>query len=221
MISRTHCFVLAGLILAAVAVSGVFTPLLPERVPVHYNLSGEADRYGSRWELLIVFPALIAVVAVVMVALPLLGPFRRNFERFQTTYGRVCIAMLSALVAMQVVAFLKAQGVALQLGATLAIVFGLTLAVIGNWLGKVRRNFYLGIRTPWTLANDLVWERTHRFGARLFTAHGLVAAACGFFAPDPVCFVVLIGGLVAVALICTLYSIYCYHKHRKVDELAA
>jgi uncharacterized membrane protein len=82
-------------------------------------------------------------------------------------------------------------------------------ALIGNLLGKVRRNFWMGIRTPWTLASEEVWIATHRLGARLMVAAGIAGAVCvALGVPLPVCFALLIGSL----LIPVLYSLWLSKK---------
>jgi uncharacterized membrane protein len=169
----------------------------------------------------VLLPACTLGVAALMVAFPLLGPLRRNFEQFRGTYGRICITIVAGLLGIHLVVLLKAAGHELRIGATLAIVIGLMLAVMGNWLSKVRRNFYIGIRTPWTLANETVWEKTHRLGAKLFVIQGLVSAASGLFAPDWVCFVVLIGGLGLIGLWAVLYSLLCYRRLGQKDDLSS
>lgn len=90
--------------------------------------------------------------------------------------------------------------------AGVPIVFGVLWIVVGNWMGKIRRNWLMGIRTRWTLKNDAVWERTHRVGGRLFVANGFVTLLAGIFLPVVAGFVVLIGGLLALTLWAFAYS---------------
>jgi uncharacterized membrane protein len=93
------------------------------------------------------------------------------------------------------------------IGTTIGVVF----VVIGNYMGKVQRNFFVGIRTPWTLANEEVWLRTHRLAGKLFVASGVVLAVSSFFGPG-----LLIG--VAFALVASFVPvIYSYVLHRKLE----
>jgi uncharacterized membrane protein len=108
----------------------------------------------------------------------------------------------------------------IQIGPALCVLVGLMIAMLGNWMGKLRRNFYIGIRTPWTLANEVVWEKTHRLGGKLFVAAGLISAITGLFAGDVVCFVVLMSTLIGSALWAVLYSLYEYRKLGQVDDLS-
>src|SRR5262249_13952430 len=97
---------------------------------------------------------------------------------------------------------------------------GVMFSVLGNWMGKIRRNFYVGIRTPWTLANDEVWERTHRSGGKVMMLIGAISAITGFFASDTTCFIVLISGVGVLVLWALGYSLYWYRKIGRVDDLA-
>ncbi len=220
MIPRRHLIMMLLLVVAAGAVSIAFYDRLPAQAPTHWNIRGEADDWSDRWKLAVAGPGFGLGLTMLLTGLPLLGPFRRNFERFRTTYGRICVTSMTALAAIHTVAVVKATGYPLEIGATLSIVVGLLLAVIGNWLGKVRRNFYIGIRTPWTIANDVVWEKTHRVGSKLMVLVGLVAAAAGFVAPSWLCFVILVGGVLLLFVWAMAYSLYWYRRLGAEDELA-
>src|SRR5262249_19202654 len=153
--------------------------------------------------------------------LPVLGPFRRNMESFRVVYGRIGSLILTFFLALHVVTLLAATGRPLRIGAVLTILIGLMFACLGNWMGKVRRNFYVGIRTPWTLANEIVWEKTHRLGGKLFVAAGLIAAITGFFASEVTCFVVLMAALFGSATWSVIYSYVTYRKLGQVDDLSS
>ncbi len=219
MIARLYPWLLLGLVLVSIAVSAGFVGVLPETVPVHWGLSGEADRHGSRWELLLLMPILVGVISGALLAIPLLGPMRRNLELFRETYARIAVTLVAALLVVQVIILLKAAGHDLSIGNALCVVLGVLFASLGNWMGKLRRNFYVGIRTPWTIANDEVWERTHRLGGRLFALHGVLCVAAGTLTPPLVCFGVLVGGLLLVTLWAALYSLVVYRRLGQVDDL--
>jgi uncharacterized membrane protein len=220
MIARNHWIAIVGLFLVGLVVSAIIWPTLPERVPTHWNFQGQVDGWGPRWQAAWLLPAVALGVVGLLSALPLLGPFRRNLESFRITYGRILVLVMAVFVAMHIVFVLNAAGRVIPVGRTLAVIIGTMLAVLGNWLGKLRRNFYIGIRTPWTIANEEVWERTHRVGGPLFVIHGVIVALSGIFGNDRGCFLVLMGGLIAIALFCTIYSLVLYRRLGGVDELS-
>lgn len=220
MIPRLHVYASLGLILAALGVGAALYPSLPDPAPIHWNLRGEVDGYGPRWVAAFLGPLVGAGVLGLMLVLPFLGPMRSSIQSFRVTYGRICVLIAGMMAALNGVTLLSAAGYKLQIGANLCIVLGAMLALIGNWLGKIRRNFYVGIRTPWTLANEDVWERTHRLGGRLFVLHGLTCVMTGFFASNMVCFVVMFSGLAAIGLWCVIYSLVLYRRLGSVDHLS-
>ncbi len=222
MIPRIHAMVLVGLLLVSVGISAGFAPVLPDTVATHWGVNGQPDAYGSKWMSLLLFPGLMAAALVLFLVLPLMGPFRRNFEQFRVIYGRIAITVLAGFIGLHLVVLLNNAGHSLRIGGSFAVIIGAMMAVLGNWLSKVRRNFYVGIRTPWTLANDAVWERTHRLGAKLFVAFGVVLALTGLLAPqDWMVFVVLIAGAALLVIWSLLYSLYWYRRLGQVDDLSA
>lgn len=219
MISRNQCLLMIGMIFAGAAFGGAFYNTMPDPAPTHWNLKGEIDGYGPRWVAAFLMPIIATGLMALLAGLPLLGPFRENFMRFRVTYGRICVAVLTLIMAIHAVFVLGATGRTMQIGATLSIILGLMLAVLGNYMGKVRRNFYVGIRTPWTLANEVVWERTHRAGSKIMVIVGLVIAAAGFFANDLVCFIVMMSSVGFLAAWSLLYSLMLYRRLGSRDDL--
>jgi uncharacterized membrane protein len=219
MIPRAHAIAIVVLILCACVVSAVFFPRLEEEVPVHWNVDGQPDRVGSKWQPLLLGPCAATGIVLMMMALVLLGPLRRNIQSFRVTYGRILVLVVATMLAIHLVVLLKAAGSMLDVGRTLAIVLGMMIAVLGNWLSKVRRNFWIGIRTPWTLMSDTVWEKTHRLGARLFVAAGTASVLAGLVGSGRTCLLVMIGSIVAAALSCVVYSIVIYQRVGEADEV--
>ncbi len=126
-------------------------------------------------------PAMILIFALVLAALPRLSP--KNFEIDSTSraFHAITISVLVLMLAIHAMILLSAIGVRLPVTRIVPIVMGAMIAVIGNYLSKVRRNFFIGIRTPWTLADEDVWFRTHRFGGRLMVIAGVLCLLAGLF----------------------------------------
>ncbi|SDF45061.1 MULTISPECIES: SdpI family protein [unclassified Duganella] len=162
------------LIAAACAAMGWYWPLLPPHVPVHWNAAGDIDGYGPRAALLLLGPGLMLLMLLLGLLLPRISPRRFEISSFEATYSYLCVVTVAlmgyvyALVLLDVVH----GGVAMH-RAVPAGVF-ILLILIGNPMGKVRRNFFMGIRTPWTLASEAVWYTTHRLAAKLMVASGLL-----------------------------------------------
>lgn len=220
MISRPAVIAIFGLWLSATAFGLWMYPSLPNPAPIHWNLHGQADGYGPSWVNVALMPLVSLALFGLLLGLPLLGPFRENFEQFRRAYAVICVALMAALAALHVIIVLKSGGSGLPIGASIATVIGLLLVVLGNTFGKIRRNFYVGIRTPWTLANEVVWEKTHRLGGRLFVASGLITVVAAWFAGELVTLIVLLGGVCASSIWAIVYSYRCYRDLGAVDDLS-
>jgi uncharacterized membrane protein len=183
---------------------------LPAEVPTHWDYQGRPDRVVPRDRVLpylLAAPAGMAVLVLLTPLLPWLSPRALGVDEFRDTYGYIMalvVAMIGYLHGVFLLAALRPDLDVLRL-----LVGGLFLffALLGNVLGKVRRNFWMGVRTPWTLASETVWIRTHRLAAWVFVAAGLVgfvAALAG--APR----LVYAGILSIVVLVPVVYSLVLY-----------
>jgi uncharacterized membrane protein len=193
---------------------------LPERVPIHWNIQGEPDGWRDRDRvlgILLLAPGVMAGLVVLTVVLPWLSPKHFEVDQFRDTYGYVMTLVVALMGYIQVVILASSWHPELRLTRMMVAGIFLFFALLGNVLGRVRRNFWMGVRTPWTLASEKVWERTHRVTAWLFTGFGLagfVAVLAGV--PLLVCFI----GLMIVALAPVLYSLVLYkslEKHGKLE----
>lgn len=155
----------------------------PERIPVHWNLAGEVDRYGGRFEGLFSIPLVTLGVYVLLLFLPRVDPRRANYERFWGYYSvlRVCVTLF--LILIQAPALLYVFGIEVDVAAMVPVLVGALFVVTGNVLGKARPNWFFGVRTPWTLSSKRSWIKTHRLGGWTFVALGLLWMLSAFVAP--------------------------------------
>jgi len=178
----------------------------PDRFPVHWGLSGEVDRFGGRAEGMLGAPILGLLLYLVLLFLPRIDPGRANYENFRAAYATVRVALVAMIAGVYGVTQHAARSGAPG-GGTSAVPFilGGLFLVLGNVLGKVRPNWFVGIRTPWTLSSAESWTRTHRAGGWFFVAMGLVMLAAGVVARRAA-FTAAIGLLVVGILGLCVYS---------------
>jgi uncharacterized membrane protein len=150
-------------------------------------------------------PAFTAISVATLVMLPKLGETGAALKRTGKTYGRMAIAITAALVSIHLLVVLRGSQPFDVVSAMVADV-GILIAVLGNWSGKIRRNAIAGIRTPWTLKSDAIWERTNRLGGRLQVAHGIAVTVAALCLPIWAAITVLMGGLLALVVWALLYS---------------
>jgi uncharacterized membrane protein len=191
-------------------VSAVAYPRLPETVPSHWNLHGQVNGWTSRGRAAFLIPVLLLVLWGVLRALPAIDPRRANYAKFQPTYDLMIGAVLTFVALIHFVVLALALGAPISVNRVIPIALGVVLIAIGNQLPRARSNWWFGIRTPWTLSNERVWERTHRVGGYLMTAAG-VATIIGGLVSDfvgPIIVVCLVGS----ALGSVFYSYYAWRQ---------
>ena len=190
----------------------VFYSRLPDQVPMHWGFDGEINRYGSKNELWLI-GALGPLFALLFQFLPRLDPKRRNYEKFQTYYEAFSLVLVAFIAVMMGVALLESfRPGTVSMGRVVSALVGLLFVFIGNLMGKVKPNFFMGIRNPWTLSDPDVWNRAHRLGGGLFFLTGLVTVVSAILLPEPVTFAVLMAGTLLTALIPTVMSYFWYKK---------
>lgn len=202
-----------AIIAAQIIVSIVSYPMLPPMVPSHWNAAGQINGYMPRLLYVIFEPGLSIVLFLVLRGVMYIGPTigQASAKRAnRTIINLILVAILLFMLILQ----LTITAIALGAHIDMTLIIGLSVSVLfiflGNYLGKLRRNFWAGIRTPWTLASDTVWERTHRLGGWLFVAAGLLGILTSF-----VPFLRLWGLLAAAVLAVIIPSIYSYFAYRR------
>jgi uncharacterized membrane protein len=188
-------------------------PHLPEQVATHFDFSGEPNGWSSRTTAALVMPALGIVLMLVFLALPRIDPRQANYAQFGPTYWTVANAVGIFLAVLQVVMLGKALGWALDMTRIAGIGMGGLLVLLGNLMTRLRPNWFMGIRTPWTLSSDQVWRRTHRFGGIAFVLAGLGVLAASV-ARSSLAFYLAIGLTGAAALSSVVYSYVVWREEQ-------
>jgi uncharacterized membrane protein len=210
---RNYFVVGALLIVAALVASGLFYPHLPQTVPTHWNGHGQIDGYGSRWAVLIPLPAVMAGVVLLMAALPWLSPRKYEVNAGKPGYLQIMLVLLVFFLYFHVALLSAAAGRIFDLSKVLLGGVCALIAGLGPLIAHLPRNFYVGVRTPWTLADERVWAGTHRLGAKCLTAAGLLGVVLTFAgAPIWAAVAVLCAGVLAPVVHSLVY--YKQLEHR-------
>ncbi len=159
-------------------------PQLPERVPMHWNFRGEVDGYGGRFAGAFGIPLLNLAIYVLFIFLPWLDPKYENYSKFPEVYRILRYAIQLFLVGLYLIVIASALGHPVPVGRIVPAGVALLMVIIGNYLGRVRHNYFLGIRTPWTLASEEVWRKTHRLTAYIWTAAAVIALIAALLLPQ-------------------------------------
>ena len=211
-ISRTS-LLSAGLVIAGFATTAVLYDRLPESVPTHWNASGQADGFTPKPWGPFVLPLVMAGVYLLMLVIPRVSPRGFRVERFQGVFEIMQAAIMAFLLLVTVLALLLGIGTPVPMDRALVAGTGLLFVVLGNFMGKLTKNFFVGIRTPWTLASDEVWLRTHRLGGKLFVLAGVGLFVAGLLGGGPIPL------LLALAVAGGVPVVYSYLLYRRIEGL--
>lgn len=201
-------FVGLGVTLALYIYTALLFPQLPENFPTHYGLNGQPDAWQPKATGAYLTLWIILGLTVMFALLPALSPKTKPIESFRKTYDLIAYATLALTGYIHIISIQGALG---TIKVDAAIVLGVLamLAVLGNVLGRVKPNYFVGVRTPWTLESPLVWEKTHRLAARLTVAGSLLGTLLLLLGVHPLVAVILgISGL----LIPAAYSYVLYKQ---------
>jgi len=203
------------LIVAAVLIIPVLLyNALPDTIPVHWNIRGQIDRSAAKSPVSVfMIPAIITAAYFLMLLLPFIDPKREKYGQFLIVYRILRISITAVLALIYGYTLLYATGTHIPVNKVIPGLISLLFIIVGNFLGKIRQNWFVGIRFPWTLSSENVWNRTHRLGGRLFVLSGLLGFA-GIMFPPLWTFVLLIGSLSVSMIITVWYSWHLYNKEK-------
>ncbi len=197
------------------------TEWLPEKVPTHWNGEFKVDKYTSRDDMLVpllLMPGVMVLMMVLAVVLPWLSPEKFKVEPFRATWDYIMalIEILFAYIQVVLLTAYREQMPASDFPRWLLAGMLIIMAMLGNRLGKVQRNFWMGVRTPWTLASETVWIRTHRLAAWTFTGGALIALAMLLIGINWLWAMSVFG---VAAVFPVFYSLWLYKRLERAGQL--
>jgi uncharacterized membrane protein len=190
---------------------GVIWNELPDRVPLHWNIKGEIDRYGSKSELwlLPVFTSLL--IYVILTVVPVIDPKKRVAE-MGAKFAQLKIVMVAIMSSLAIVIIHTTANQEMASPGLFVVIIGVLISLLGGFMKYIKPNYFIGIRTPWTLESTEVWDKTHQFGGRLFLLAGIVIVGAGLLIETEKAFHITVISIVTVALISMVYSFILYKK---------
>jgi uncharacterized membrane protein len=199
-----------GIVLFTFLISFYFYPQLPENYASHWNFVGEIDGYLPKVWGIFLIPAVMGVLVVILSIVPRFDPFPENVRSFKSYYDGFIILICLFLLAIDLQSIFWNLGFQVSPNATFPILFGILWFYLGILLEKTKRNGFCGIRTPWTMRSDTVWNKTHRIGGKLFKWAGLMALLGILFQPISLIFVLIpVLGIVVYTLF------YSYREYKR------
>ena len=165
----------------SIAISFFFFPSLPDSMASHWNMYGEVDGYSSRLFNVLFFPFLQIFLFLLLYIVPRIDPKRKNILKFEGKFHLFVYSILIFMLLLQIYAFLWNTGVEIPVEIVMPVLMGILFFIVGEMVKDAKQNYTIGIKTPWTLSSERVWDKTHRLGGRLFKICGILSILSVFF----------------------------------------
>jgi uncharacterized membrane protein len=195
-------------------ISIIVYPDLPERVAMHWNLEGEVDNYTGKFQGAFMLPLMLLGIYLLMLVTPLIDPRKKNYPKFIGSYRLIRMVIILFLAGLHILVLLYNLGYQVDIGKVVTLGLGILFVIIGNYLPKIRHNYFLGIKVPWTLASEKVWKKTHRLGGKFFLLSGILIMMSTFLSDRPRFWIVMIA-VFGTVIINTVYSYLIYKKEER------
>ena len=210
---RKNVIIILGIILLSFIIGIYFYPQMPERMASRWDVQGQVVGYMPKFWGLFLMPFVLVGLALLFIAIPRIDPLKANIEKFRKYYDEFFILFFIFMLSIHFQVILWNIGIKISPNSTLPIGLGLLFFYIGILCENAKRNWFIGIRTPWTLSNDKVWEKTHKVGGKLFKIAGLIALVGVFFQGYALFFILV--PVILVTLYTIIYSYFEYQKEMK------
>lgn len=185
-------------------------PAMPDQVASHWNAAGELDGTMSKFQGLFLIPFIMAGLVALLTVLPRVDPLKKNYDTFRGYYDGFILVFVIYLLVVQVPLLLWSLGVEISPNLTFPILSGLLFIYLGFLIGHAEQNWFVGIRTPWTISSESVWKKTHLLGGKLFKIAGMICFL-GLLFQDYAVWIII----VPILLVSCYTVIYSYREYRK------
>jgi uncharacterized membrane protein len=207
--------IIAG-ILALLALTIAAYPALPPVVATHWNAAGAANGSMEKLPGLAIVPALTLACTALFLFLPRIDPLRKNYDRFRDYYEGFILVFVLFMLAVQALVILWNTGHPVDMNTVFPILFGLLFVYLGFLVEHAEPNWFVGIRTPWTLSSAAVWKKTHALGGTLFRVAGIISLLGALAGPYAFAFILV--PAIAVAVYTVVYSYIAFRNELKEKE---
>lgn len=210
MSTKTSLIISLVLIAAAAAVGLILSPQLPDPMPSHWNATGEVDGYTSKLWGIWLLPLMTLGITLLLAGVPYIDPLKANIEKFRGLYNAFIIGFVAYMLYIYTLTLAAALGAQFNMTYMLVPAVGLLFVGISFLIENAKRNFFIGIRTPWTLSSDEVWEKTHKLGAQTFRIGGALVIVSVFLGENGIW--LLLPALLFAGLAPVVYSYFAWRK---------
>jgi len=204
--------IILGVIITSIII-GIFLYLkMPERMAGHWNERGQVDGYIPKFWGLFLMPIISLALFLLFLLIPKIDPLKENIAKFRKYFDLFVLLIIIFLFYLYLLTIIWNLGIGFNMIQALIPAFGILFYYCGVLVENAKRNWFIGIRTPWTLSSDLVWEKTHRIGGKLFKLSGIISFLGLFFLNYALFFVLI--PTIFTAIYTVVYSYFLYQKEK-------
>jgi len=211
---RKTKIIISGIILLSFAIGIYFYPQMPEMVASHWNAQGEVNGYMSKFWGLFLMPIIPIGLLFLFILIPKIDPLKENIEKFRKYFDGFVVLMILFLFYIYLLTVLWNIGIRFDMSQLMMPALGILFYYSGILIENSKRNWFIGIRTPWTLGSEKVWDKTHQRGGKLFKIAGVVIFLSIFFLKYIVFFVII--PVISIVIYTVVYSYFEYQKELKL-----
>ncbi len=201
------------LLVISVLIGIAIYPKMPQEMASHWNALGQADGYMPKFWGIAILPIIYAIVILLLVFLPAIDPLKKNIAKFKSYYDLFILMMSAFLFYLYILTLIWNLGYRFNMTLMLIPSFALLFYYTGMLLEHSKRNWFIGIKTPWTLSSDKVWDKTHKQGAILFKITGAITLLGMLFPRYSIAFVIV--PVITVSIWLFVYSYIVFKKTKK------
>jgi uncharacterized membrane protein len=213
MTTRTTVILVVILSIILLAAGLIASPNLQQPIATHWGADGQANGYGSLFTAVWLLPLMTLGIGLLLLALPIIDPLKRNIALFRKEWNGMVIVFVLFMGWVHATTLAWNLGLKINMNLSMMPAMSLLFFYMAWLLPRSRRNWFLGIRTPWTLSSDTVWEKTHRLGGWCFAAAGLISLISLLFGEPG--FVVMMVGVMIAALVPVVYSYILFQAENR------
>jgi len=207
---RRNEIIILGIILLSFAIGIYFYPEMPDKMASHWNTQGKVDGYMSKFWGLFLMPIVSIGLLFLFILIPKIDPLKENIEKFRKYFDGFIVLMIAFLFYIYLLTVFWNIGIRFNMAQLMIPALGILFYYCGILVENAKRNWFIGIRTPWTLSSEAVWDRTHKIGGKLFKIAGIISFL-GIFLPRYAILFVIIPAI-SVAVYTIIYSYFEYKK---------
>ncbi|NMC56268.1 MAG: DUF1648 domain-containing protein [Eubacteriaceae bacterium] len=186
---------------------------LPDTIPIHWNINGEVDNYGGKATIFLL-GALPAAMWLLMMFLPKIDPRRENYKLHAKAYEIIILSIILIFIALGWITVYAALGHSIKINLYIPLLIGILFIIIGNYMPTIKHNYFFGIRNPWTLANEVVWKKTHKAGGYAFIIMGIFFGLDAFIKSKAL----TIASIIVIGILIIAVNVYSFLLFQKIKR---